>query len=192
MSLARRGRFHFQRVSVGNRRLVRGLLKRDLRPLDFHSGIRHGLAGLGHDGCDKLRPTDPDSLRHATEQSHTFRRGNFAGGGKSPVGTCNRALNLGRIGEANFGNQFPVPRIDHSLDGGRGFPTAIEIKGFYHRRSTSRFSIKMGRPSRVKLFMSSSGSSASGIITPRSGIFPVTSSLAVTAGGMPVCTKVSE
>ena len=61
-----------------------------------------------------------------------------------------------------------------------------------HKRSTSRFSTKTGRPSRVKLLISSAGSSASGIMTPRSGIFPVTSNLAVIAGGIPVCTRVSE
>ena len=58
--------------------------------------------------------------------------------------------------------------------------------------NTSRFSTKIFSPSFEKLSISASGASASGIITPRSGIAPSTMSRAASAGGMPVCTTVSE
>jgi hypothetical protein len=57
---------------------------------------------------------------------------------------------------------------------------------------TSRFSTNIFKPSLEKLDIKASGSSASGIMTPRSLIAPSISSFAANAGGTPVCTTVRE
>ena len=92
-------------------------------------------------------------------------------------------------GHANLGKLFARPRVVDRPRGLRLRPAAIEIEGFYQIRSSSRFSTKVGNPSCEKLAINSLGSSASGIITPRSEIFPVAKSRAVIAGGMPELPK---
>ena len=186
-------RSHFDRMAVRLQCPRRRQLESRLRPLHFDSGQRHGFAGFSDEQLDEFVGPPADSVRDPAEQTRPFDRLGLTRFFEGARGQVQHFTDFFRPGHADFGDQCTVVRIVHRRRFLRADGVVAEKKrtGF-HIRSVSRFSTKIGRPSWLKWVINSSGCSASGIITPRSLILPSMSRRAVSAGGMPVCTRVSE
>ena len=169
---------------------------------DLSLGERDRLAGFGDDRLDEFRAALLDAARHPRAElaARSGRLGTRVTGNASCRG-LDRLFSVRRVSAsgtwANFSPEY-------------GLITAVVRRVFApfgtdeQPRSYSRRTGHLLHPLdfafldenlqalRLKFSISGSGSMASGIITPRSLIWPVTSSLAASAGGMPVCTTVSE
>ena len=186
-------RAHFDRMAVRFEGARRRQFESRLRPLHFDPGQRDGFAGFGDEQLDKFIGPLADGLRYPVEQARPFDRCGMTRFFEGARGQVQCFVDFFRPGHADFGDQRAVVGIADLRRFRRADRAVAEEEGAgCHIRSVSRFSTKMGRPSWLKWVINSSGCSASGIITPRSLILPSMSKRAVSAGGMPVCTRVSE